>query len=133
MDPDQESKYRALLQEATAQTRKRTTAVRFRQATSRSTETRLNASATVDYGEWAIQDSHLSPSRYQEPRSDTTSCPQSGAPGGGTRRQVVTEAVSTEDELKRIGEAWPKLPQNIRHAMLALVEPFSEREREGKK
>lgn len=57
MDPDQESKYRSPLQEATAQTRKRTTAVRFRQATSRSTETRLNASATVDYGEWAIQDS----------------------------------------------------------------------------
>ncbi len=59
---------------------------------------------------------------------DLTSCPQSGAPGGGTRRQVVTEPVSTEDELKRIGEAWSKLPQNIRAAILALVEPFSKAE-----
>jgi hypothetical protein len=47
--------------------------------------------------------------------------------------QVMTERVSTEDELKRIGAAWAKLPQNIRLAILALVAPFRERETEAPK
>ena len=41
-------------------------------------------------------------------------------------RQMVPGA-APEDELKRIGAAWAKLPQNIRLAILALVERFSER------
>ncbi len=73
---------------------------------------------------WAIQDSNNPPSRYQEPRSGAESCPQSGAPRDCTRRQVVTGAPS-EHELKVVSGAWANLPQNIRLAILALVEPFS--------
>jgi hypothetical protein len=57
-------------------------------------------------------------------------CPQSGASGGGTRRQVVTETAITvlsrgEADVKLIQAAWAKLPGNIRAAILTLVGPFS--------
>ena len=44
----------------------------------------------------------------------------------------MTEAVSTEAELKLVHAAWAKLPENIRVAIVALVEPFLKRESDGK-
>ena len=59
-------------------------------------------------------------------------CAQSEAADGGIRRQTVLPEGASEHELKRIGAAWSKLPENIRAAILALVEPFSKRESDGK-
>ncbi len=54
-------------------------------------------------------------------------CAHSGTADGSKRRQVSAGAGS-EGELKLVGAAWVKLPQNIQAAILALVEPFSSRQ-----
>jgi len=58
------------------------------------------------------------------------SCAHSEAADGSTQRQVVPGA-APDDELSRVQRAWPKLLQNIREGIVALVEPYSRSQTEA--